>query len=339
MSSLLSKSTKNSVVGDFYFENTYHTALVDEIKEPSNHIQDNNFKASLYVFCSSFLYSIVNLMGKVIGFYYPLVENSATNLVRGVVMCLICHYYFPKYGIELQKQFNKPLRTLLTLFVRCFFGGLCNFLLFESLKHMRISSSFTIFNTSPISATILSVIFIGGAITVFDALAFCICFMSVCMISKPSFLFGRADDDGDTPYGIFLSIIAAFLSGIAVFANKLLSKDFHFTISVYGMALSFIIISVIILPFTEYGLTTFSFEVFSWAVLLSVIFYYSLGLFVHAMNIGDPVKILPITYIAIVLNLLYNVFIFGQPCDFWDILGSFLIIAVNVLKTCAQRGK
>jgi drug/metabolite transporter (DMT)-like permease len=339
ISSSVSRSAKVSVVGDFYFQNSYTIPLNVEKNDDTLQDRDNNFKASIYVFFSYFLYSIVNMIGKIIGFYYPLVENSATNLVRGIIVSLICHYYFNKLGIELRKQFNKPYKTLLTLFVRCFFGGLCNFLLFESFKYMRISSSFTIFNTSPIFASILSVIFISGEITLYDALAFLICFLSVCMISKPSFLFSSEEDDGDTPFGISLSIIAAFFSGIAVFANKLLSKDFHYTISVYGMAMAFITISVVILPFTEYGFTTFSFPVFCWAILLSIIFYYSFGLFVHAMNIGDPVKILPITYTAIVLNLLYNTFIFGQPCDFWDILGSFLIIAVNVLKTFAQRGK
>ena len=56
---------------------------------------------------------------------------------------------------------------------------------------------------------------------------------NISFITKPSILFASNDNEDDTPFGIFISIIAAFVSAIAIFVNKVVSKDFHYIISVY----------------------------------------------------------------------------------------------------------
>ena len=335
-------SCKFSVIDDIYFEKheTFREFIFKNIDEKNNQLIsdniENNLKASLYIFISYILYSIVNLLGKVIGFYYPLVENSITNLFRGIFVAIICHIYFVIEKIDLRKEFNKPYKKLLFLLIRCFFGALCNFILFESFKYMRISSSFTIFNTSPIFVSILTVIFLNGKFNSFDILTFIVCFLSVCMITKPSFLFGSSDD-ADTNFGIFLSILSAIFSAVAVFTNKVISKDFNYIITIYVMALSFILISILVIPFTQYGFSTFTIYILILTLILSIIFYYSLGLFVQGINIGDPIKVLPITYVAIVMNLIYNTFIFKQACDWLDIIGSLLIIMINIIRTIYQK--
>jgi len=341
------KSSNFTVVNDCYFQNDFlinsieiksekSLSLISSRNEEKVHLQDDNFKASIFIFCSYFLYSIVNLLGKYIGYYYPEVENSTTNLIRGLILVLFSHitWYYQKF--DYLSELKKPKIKLLLLFIRCFFGSLCNFLLFESFKHMRISSSFTIFNISPIFVSILSVIFLNGKFTYFDFFSFFICFFSVCLITKPSFLIG-VDDDGDTPLGIMISVISAILSAIAMFSNRVISKDFHYSISIYGMGIFFFFQSAFILPFTEKGFSSYNFTCFCISLVLSSIFFFSLGLFIHGLNIGDPIKVLPITYIAIVLNQFYNSLIFKQYSDFFDYLGSFLIIMINVLRTVMQK--
>ena len=111
-------------------------ALPDEVDTLNkNHLHDDNFKASLYMFSSYTLYSIVNLLGKFIGFYYPEVENSITNLIRGIILIILSHVNFYLKNFDYKSEFKKPKKKLLFLFIRCFFGALCNFLLFESFMN------------------------------------------------------------------------------------------------------------------------------------------------------------------------------------------------------------
>lgn len=327
---------KNDFSINFDFKNLDKKLTLLALPEEKENIKDDNFNASIYMFFSYTLYSIVNLLGKFIGFYYPEVENSVTNLIRGLILIGLSHLNFHIKNFDYISEFKKPKRKLLFLFIRCFFGSLCNFLLFESFKHMRISSSFTIFNTSPIFVSLLSVIFLNGKFTKLDMISFIVCFFSVCLITKPSFLIG-VSDDGDSPFGIFLSIVSALLSSVAVFTNRVISKDFHFSISIYGIGICFFVQSAFILPFSENGFSTINFTCLLMAVILSCIFFYSMGFFVYSLNIGDPIKVLPITYIAIVLNQFYNTLIFKQYSDYYDYLGSFLIILINVLRTIIQK--
>jgi len=57
---------------------------------------------------------------------------------------------------------------------------------------------------------------------------------------------------------------------------------------------------------------------------------------VQALNIGDPMKSLPFTYFGIILNITYNYFLFGGSIDFLDIVGSAMIIFVNILNNILQ---
>jgi drug/metabolite transporter (DMT)-like permease len=342
--SLLSSNSKFSTVSDFYFETAGKHKLKSNKKIISNNLNidsssnlklDLNFKASLIILLASILFSIVNLLGKVIGFYYSEVENSSTNLIRGLVMILICHIYFYKENIDVVKDLNKPKEKLLALFVRCFTSALCNYILFESFKYMRISTSITIFNINPIIVSILSVIILKSEFTKTDIASFLVCFMSVCMLTKPSFIFGMGLDEVDTNFGIFLSLSGAFFAGITIFMIKILSKDFQLFVTIYGIGICFCIQSLIALPFATNGLAM-TIVPFIYGVILSIVYFFSQTFFAYAVTIGNPIKILPITYVATVLNFAYSSLIFNQPCDNWDLIGSFFIIAVNIFKTIKQ---
>lgn len=301
-----------------------------------HHNPEENYRASLLIFLAASLYSVCTFLGKVIGLYYPEVENTSTNFIRGIVILILSHIYFYKQNINLNQQINKPKNKLFVLFCRATTGALCNFLLFESLRYMRISSAFTIFNLAPIFTSILTVIFLNGKLFKIDVIAFVVCFFSVILITKPAFIFEASTTEEDHPLGIFIAIVGAGLSGIAVFLNKVISKDFDVSFNVYIMGYAFSLISLIASQFTHNGFSTLTLVPILISIVLSVVFFLSVFVFVIALAMGDPIKLLPITYIGIVLNMIYNYFIFGQSCDFLDVLGSCLIIFINVYKTIKQ---
>lgn len=132
------------------------------------------------------------------------------------------------------------------------------------------------------------------------------CFISVIFISKPAIFFGANDEIKDTGYGIFLAVLSSVVNGIGVFLNKSIAKDFHYLVSLFLIGIWFIAITALIIPFTEFGFETITFWAFLFIFISALIFYVGLMLFVEAMNIGDPIKILPIFYFGIVFTLIYN---------------------------------
>lgn len=295
--------------------------------------KESNLKASLAILMYSIIYSIATLIGKFLGMYYPQVENSATNLVRGFVVVIIAQIVFTYNNLSIKTELTRNWEKTKLLIWRSLFGALCNFCLFQSLQNMRISSAFTIFNVSPIITTLLSVIFLGFTMTNMDIFAFISCFFSVILITKPAFIFPSDLESEDKLIGIIWAVTSMCFSGVAVFLNKKIGKDFHFISNLYMMGVFFIIVSCFFLMISENGLRTMSLFSFCLAALMSVVFFASISCLAFSLSIGDPVKILPITYFGVVLNSFYNVLIFHQSFDIFDFIGSFIIIAVNVYNT------
>lgn len=294
--------------------------------------ENKNFLGLVYMFLSVLLLSISHLISKIMFIYYPLVENSSSFFIRGVVIVIIAKYWIGKKDIiqyQLKKEASR--KKLIQLLFRCFFGALCNVTLVESFKFMRISSSYTLFCTYPIFVSILSIIYHKAKLTVFDIISYLACFVSVIFISKPAVFFEANDEIQDTAYGIFLAVLSSVVNGIGVFLNKSIAKDFHYLVSLILIGSWFVIITTFIIPFTQYGFGTITFWAFLLICISAVIFYVGLMLFVEAMNIGDPIKILPIFYFGIVFTLLYNSIIFKLPVDLFDLSGSIIIIFVNVI--------
>ncbi len=129
--------------------------------------------------------------------------------------------------------------------------------------------------------------------------------------------------------------------------NKIISQDFHYIQSTIFYGFFFIFDSLFLSEvenlsnekgfniFTNIG--NFTFMSFLIVVLIGVINFYNINIYTYSLNIGDPVIFLPLTFIGIVLNMIYNSFIFGKTTDFFDILGSFLIIAVNIMRIFDHR--
>ncbi len=151
-----------------------------------NHI--DNFRACLYMIIAIILFSLMNLGGKAMFEYFPEIENITSCFFRGLITLIFAISYANKNDIEIKKQLEKDSKKTFLLILRNFIWAFCNYSIFEALKYMRISSAITVYNTSPIFTSILSVIFLKSKFTSFDFFSLIICFISVCLITKPAFL-------------------------------------------------------------------------------------------------------------------------------------------------------
>lgn len=287
---------------------------------------------------SSFIQSFVNLITKVLLRDYPEIGTTTANFFRGLIMIIISLIYFRFRDIDIIHDLKKNYNKTKLLFFRCFFGASSHIFLYESNKYMRISSSAVIFSTYPIVASLISVLYLRAKISSFQIFTYVACFFSVILIAKPAFIFPTNDKVEDTPFGIFLALISAILNGIGTLINKQIAFDFDVSLSTFGYGFLFCLDSMILgISAGNFlsGINIFDYSFFL-IFLLSIFYFYSLIYFVLALNIGDPIKSLPFTYFGIVLNILYNFFLFGGKIDFLDILGSGTIITVNILNNIMQ---
>lgn len=304
------------------------------ITEEKNEENSDNFYGAVYFFLSTFVLSLGHLMSKFFIIWYPTLEIVAANFLRGIILMLLSFYCLKREKMDYAHQVRKDKFKTFLLFIRCFFGSFCNITLMESFKYMRISSGFTIFCTYPIFTSIFSIFIFKNKYLISEFISYFACFVSVILISKPAFLFGDADfDKNDTAYGVFMAVVSAIMNGLGVCMNKPLADHFHYLLSSLFFGLCLFISSLIMVPFTDYGLSTMSLSNFVLITVWSGLYFIGLVLFVHALNIGDPIKILPIFYFGIVFSLIFNYFIFKKNVDFMDLLGSGMIIGFNVYNT------
>jgi drug/metabolite transporter (DMT)-like permease len=294
-----------------------------------NIIVQNNFKSIIILFFSSFLFSITNLIGKYISMYYPEVNINTCNFIRGFFAFNLSLLYTYYYKIEIIKEFkNTSYSLLFKLIVRCTCGSTSQILLFISFKYLRISSATTIFCISPILVTIFTWILLNGKINKIDIIALIICFCSLCLITKPQFIFGGIHNENDTIIGCFFALLAAIVNSLAIFTSKLISCDFNLIIQPLVLGIFYMLECFILLCFEETGLESFTFFLVFLTIFFSTLFWINLLLFVYGLSLGDPIKVISIQYSGIVFTLFYNIFIFKQGFDILDLLGSFSIIGI-----------
>lgn len=320
---------------------------------PQEQTYSKNFLACIYMLIAVLLFSFMNLGGKLMLEHFPEIDNITTCFFRGLITMLLALHYMHKEKTEFFSALKKKgAKKTFLLITRNFIWAFCNYSLFEALKHMRISSAFTLYNTSPIITSLLSVFFFKSKFTKFDFFSLLICFASVCFITKPAFLnfFFRSEISGEDSYlGISIVLVSAFFTSIGILLNKLIAQDFHFILSTvfYGF---FFVFDSLILSFFKNLSEPQGFNLFSnfkdfcllsicLVCLIGIVNFFNINVYTYSLNIGDPVVVLPLTYIGIVLNMVYNSFVFGKKTDFFDVLGSFLIIAVNVKRILDQRKK
>jgi len=329
--------------------------MMKETQNPEfmkNDKQTDNFKACIYMIIAITQFSFINLGGKIMLEFFPEIDNITTCFFRGLITMSFAIVYINIYKIQVMQELKKDSKKTILLLIRNFLAAFCNYSIFEAFKYMRISSAFTLYNTSPIFASIYSVIFLNSKFTQFDFFSLIVCFVSVCLISKPGFLnfIFHSDIYGEDSYiGVIIVLVSANLVAIMVILNKMIAQDFHFVQSTFFYGMFFIFDSTflgVVKNLTDEGgfnifqnMKNFGYLSFSIVILIGTITFFNINIYTYAVNIGDPVVVLPLTYIGIVLNMIFNSFVFGKKTDILDILGSSFIIGVNIKRILDQRKK
>jgi len=236
-------------------------------------------------------------------------------------------------NIDFKSQLERDYEKTKIVILRCFFGVTANILVFEALKYIRVSSCVVLYDTYPMFATLISVLFLGATVTNFQILTYFICFLGILLISKPGFLFPSKDIVEDTILGVFLSLCCSFINSIGIVLNKQIAFDFDVMVSMFLYGILFVVESIIV-GFFDGKMILLDLELnFSlfWMLIMGIFYFYTVVFIVLGLNYGNPIKILPLIYTGVVYHIFNNNYFFNNSFDFFDMIGVGVIILVNIV--------
>ena len=152
---------------------------------------------------------------------YTNINILKVALVRSTIMTFgsYCHGRF----IGKIKPFNIDRKTANLLFFRGLFGTLAFYFELIAIYLMPISLAIVLYFTNPIMASLLSYIFIGEKLGIFDFIGIGVSMLGVVIVSKPDLIIPsakdvRMQDHIDYPYyywGVAAALSGSFSSGLA----------------------------------------------------------------------------------------------------------------------------
>ncbi|MFQ3341544.1 MAG: drug/metabolite transporter (DMT)-like permease [Flavobacteriaceae bacterium] len=234
---------------------------------------------------------------------------------------LVITYGFLKYQGIPQWGNQKVL-----LILRSLVGVTSMILFFWGLHYISIGSAVTLRYISPIFAALLAVIFLKEVIKPIQLGFFFMAFAGVFLI--------KSYDSSGSNFGVLLVLLAAFFSAIVYIIIAKIGKGDHPLVVVHYFMLIATIVG---------GIGSF----FSWRspskqdliLLLSLGFFGFFGqLFMtKAFRNGEVHMIAPFKYVEVLFTLLFGAFVLSEQYDFFQLLGTFLVIFGLILNISYKK--
>lgn len=324
-------STSFKVVSDKYFDFEYDFSLLDEERKQEKTNLTDNFKGIVYMIFSVIFFSISNLISKYLTINYKGAGNDTINLFRGIVAISLMSLVMKIKNIDLIAQLKQDRNISMFFALRCFLAAISNVLIVTALQNMRISSAITISFLFPIFGGLLCIILLGHPYNNTDVIIFILSLFCVCLITKPSFLTGESSSE-DSALGIICAFLSSIFTALSIVCQKKIGNTFQsFSIS-FTIGCFFLLFSLLLMVFDEFTLLNLNYTTFSLVTISAVLFVVSNNFFSLSIIYGEPIVVLPVSYMNIVLAYLFNVFVFKSSWDFLDILGGLGILSVNIYR-------
>lgn len=249
------------------------------------------------------------------------------------------NYYLHVFS-NLKKELNNDFSDTCMFMIRCLLGTFAEIFLFFSFKDLRINTAVTLYAVYPIISSFLSYLYINnnsnksGKSNLRDFLFLLLCLFFVSFITKPEFIFGTTDDIRKQDHIIgFINITMSILcNAFAIFFHKKVAEKFNnYTFNIF-FGINFIWFSFFLMIFDKFSLFFIDFYTIFLLFLMSVLFNINQTLFNLSIKLGDIVVVLPMTYLSIVFGFINNILFFKGIWDIYDLLGSFGIIIINILR-------
>lgn len=278
-----------------------------------------------YMLASTLVFSVMSVLVKIAGQRIPTQEIV---LARSLVSLALSWLMVRRARIPLWGTHPKLL-ILRGLFG---FGALSCF--FYSLAHIPLGEAMVIQYTSPLITALLAGVILGEAITRRLVLSTALSLIGMLAVARPAALLSGSSSGLD-PLAFGVAVAGAFFSASAYVVVRKLGKDedslvivFYFPLVAVPATLPSVITSFVM----PHGI--------EWLVLLGVgvTTQFAQVYLTRALQLEAAGRVTSVTYLQIVLGMLWGVAFFHEVPVPWTIAGAGLVIAGTAISALQRPG-
>jgi len=300
------------------------------IKRPINSIY--------YVLIAEFVFSVHDVIIKWISGTYP---------VHEIVLIRSCIAILPIFVIVRWRGGLKQLKTKLWAghIIRSLLMFCAYLSFYLSLSALPIAVTVSLFFSSPIFITILSVLFLKEKVKFSSWIAVFAGFLGVIIMLKPG---SEVMDPA-----AFLALLSAFFYAIGSIMTRNMGKTESGLSLLFYLMVVYIVASVVLalalnhIAFTSSAHPSLEFFFRPWQVpapgdfffFLSIGLIASVGIYclTQAYRLEQPSKIAPFEYVAVPVGAFWGYFLWNDVLDFQTIVGILLIMGSGLYIFQGQR--
>ena len=266
-----------------------------------------NRKGYIFIICTYFLFSIMELIAKELGRRYdPMFIVFARYFSQ--LLFLIFIFNFNIFKILKTNMINLQLfRGLLLLLTTCF--------MFTGLSNLPFAEHIAIYMIGPIITLALAIVFLKEKVTLFHHLLIVIAVLGAIIIANPN--------QSNFNYNVIYPLLAAFCFSIFTISTKLLNKNNNPSTTLLYTA---IVGTILTIPFGIYYFKTPN--LFDLLLMLSMGIFVTIGhlFFIKSLELIDASKAAPFVNLTLILAVFWGLILYNEIPSVYSIMGAILIV-------------
>ena len=278
-----------------------------------------------------------------VNIFFPHLTMQFQNLVRGLVSLTLAStvlYFYngiTPYGVYLRiSELDKKV-----IFLRTIGGSLTPFFLSGMGKYLRLSTSLTLTNLTPVIVMISAFYFLEEKLTKNDFITFGCSFAGVLIITKP---FSKTTSNGkndDQFVGFVYAAFALCSRAMATITQKLVGEHIEALVMVVYLVFVNVILTIFAFfifpssdPILENTNKIQSLNEFFWLSLIGVMKFLSPFCLMISIKYSEVVFLQPFNTISIVFSFFLSwVFFKDENHDVYDYIGAGIILTTNLFRS------
>lgn len=311
----------------------------DLLSESQTEVAYKHKMGFIYYTAAMLLIAATNFHVKYTNYLYPEAFDSFSfNFWRTTIFIPIGYYMVHKQNEQIVNFFEIKEKFWFIARVSCNFIALMSFI--GAMKYFRVATIQSISSMNPVLVLILSVVILKEKFYPRYLVALIACLIGTLIIilndrkyiNKDTAL--SADDEQLNPifrmlFGVMFSLISMVSVALLVVSAKILiNENITSNNQIFYIGISSVFFSVCSFFFTQRVNCEFSFILtcfFNGILYIAFIIYN-----VKALELIDVSKVSALAYVCTLAMFVLGVIFLGEPIFFTDIVGSLLILSVNI---------
>lgn len=290
--------------------------------------RENELKGLLLLILSSFLFTIVSVIVKLLAPPFSSFEivfaRTSIQFPLGLLGCCLLRVNpFGKKGVRRW------------IFIRALTSSIALCLFFYSLTKLTLIEATVIFFMGPIFKVMIASILLNESFNVVEGFYSIVCFVGLLLIAKPGFggFSSILNEDYERSFAIACALAASLMSALAYLTVRKVGQGTHIMVHVvyFGIVASLLSLPMLLLRLQEFIMPQKNWHELGLLLMIGLIafvgqFFLNRGL---KMAPTGPVTLARTT--DVVFAFLFGMIIFKEIPGFYTLLGSSLVVGTTTL--------